>query len=346
MGICKNVQHNNYKTENFKTDKILIEKSKKVEENVRNYVLKDKNYNRTNKELEINGTFYEICEILGQGACGTVVKCINFMGEIVAIKIIKEEQEGVPVTALREIVNLKSLKHDNIVKLLGFELLNNQTLLCLEYIKYDLCKYCQIFSPKLEPIEHIMFQIFTACDHIHGNKIFHRDLKPQNILITGDDRVKIADFGHSRTYTVPINKYSKRISTLWYKSPELFLGAEHYSTGVDIWSIGCIMAELFMKKPLFKGNSCVRQLDNICKILGTPNENSLPGFTTFPNFNTELPDHPKSHLKNILTKANIPKNGVDLICKMLIYDPTRRISCKNALEHEFFYSYRKRNNLF
>lgn len=298
-----------------------------------------------NEELKIGKKLYKIYETLGKGTYGSVVKGVDYNDKrnIVAIKKIKleGETEGVPATALREMAILKGLKHDNIVKLLDIELVNDQISLCLEYIKHDLSKYWDLkfdkSSPDLKLIKIVMFQIFAGCDYLHANKILHRDLKPQNILIREEDhKVKIADFGLSRTYTVPIKNYTKEILTLWYRSPELILGAEYYSTAIDIWSIGCIMAELFMKKPLFKGDSEIGQLFKIYEVLGTPNEKELPGFKTYPLFRKEFPYHPDNNLKNVLLKANIPKDGVDLICKMLMYDSTKRISCKDALKHKFF----------
>lgn len=117
-----------------------------------------------------------------------------------------------------------------------------------------------------DKIRHIMFQIVSATLYLHSSKVLHRDLKPQNILIDPSNCfVKLADFGLSRCYTVPIKPYTKEVLTLWYRAPELILGSDQYSTAIDIWSIGCIFAELFTKRPLFKGDSEIGQLYEIFK---------------------------------------------------------------------------------
>ena len=304
------------------------------------------NSNLTNDEyITIGKKKYKIYETLGKGTYGSVVRGVDVTDKrvVVAIKKIKleGEVEGIPATALREISILKGLKHDNIVKILDIELVDDQISLGLEYIKYDLSKFWDAKFDKITPdfklIKIIMFQIFAGCDYLHANKILHRDLKPQNILIKEEDnKVKIADFGLSRSYSVPIKNYTKEILTLWYRSPELILGADYYSTGIDIWSIGCIMVELFTKRPFFKGDSEIGQLFKIYEVLGTPNEKDLPGFKSYPYFKKEYPYHPDNNLSNVLLKANIPKDAIDLISKMLIYDSTKRISCKDALKHKFF----------
>jgi serine/threonine protein kinase len=232
--------------------------------------------NLTNEYITISNTEYQICETLGEGAYANVVKGVHKTDKtVVAIKMIKLEGkvEGIPATALREITILSRSNHNNIVKMLGFELADNQILLCLEYIKHDLSKFWDAkfdkITPDLKLIKIIMFQIFDGCNYLHTNKILHRDLKPQNILIKEkDNEVKIADFGLSRSYSVPIRNYTNEVLSLWYRSPELILGADYYSTGIDIWSIGCIMVELFTKKPFFKSDSEIGQLFKIYKVLG------------------------------------------------------------------------------
>jgi len=126
---------------------------------------------------------------------------------------------------------------------------------------HDLKKFLDTtFKPKdkevpLDFVKSIMYQILKGVEFLHSRKVLHRDLKPQNILIDEKLRVKIADFGLSRTYSIPIRQYTKEVLTLWYRAPELILGINEYSTGIDMWSVGCIFAELFFKKPFFTGDS-------------------------------------------------------------------------------------------
>ena len=205
---------------------------------------------------------YTFKETLGKGTYGTVVKaiCNNTKNEI-AIKKIKldVETEGIPATALREIAILKHYQHPNVVKLLHLSLLDKKIMLCLEYVQYDLRKFwdkefCSNNSNKvisIDVVKSIMYQILKGMDFLHSKKILHRDLKPQNVLIDSKLNVRIADFGLSRTYTIPIKQYTKEVLTLWYRAPELMLGTEYYSTGIDMWSIGCILGELLLNLDIF-----------------------------------------------------------------------------------------------
>lgn len=302
--------------------------------------------NNLSKIYTFGNNTYILKEQLGKGTYGSVIKAYNQKNlEIVAIKKIKldVDTEGIPATALREIAILKNLQHNNIVKLLHLDLTDKKILLCLEFIKNDLKKYLDLNYkdkyPKIETIKIIMNQIIKGMDFLHGKKILHRDLKPQNILIDDDLKVKIADFGLSRTYSIPIRNYTKEVLTLWYRAPELILGADYYSTGIDMWSIGCIFGELLLKKPLFIGDSEINQLFKIFEILGSPNEDSLPGYKSFPLFKNEFPFWEKVEgLESKLKGTYASEEALDLLKKMLLYNPSKRISCKDALKHPFFNS--------
>eukprot|EP00501_MAST-03F_sp_TOSAG23-6_P000677 GSMAST32.ASY1.ANO1.704.1 assembled CDS len=150
---------------------------------------------------------------------------------------------------------------------------------------------------------------------------------PQNLLIDMNGRLKLADFGLARAFCIPV-------ITLWYRAPEILLGSRHYSTGVDIWSIGCIMAELANKRPLWPGDSEIDMLFRIFRLLGTPTEKIWPGVSALPDFKASFPKWPTQDLT-----AKCPQldaNGIDLLTKMMMFDPTKRISAKAALQHPWF----------
>lgn len=299
-----------------------------------------------NKRFELGKSFLPL-EKLGKGSYGSVYKVKNEeTSQEYAIKIIKMKNpsEGVPVTALREIVFLKSFNHPNILKLHQVGLGKNHIELCLDYCQYDLYKFMKtyqndpiVFTVNL--IKEFTYQLLCGMAFLHSRKILHRDLKPGNLLI--QDRIlKIADFGLSRVYSLPGRPYTKEVSTLWYRAPELLLGMEEYGTGLDVWSIGCILGEMIIKRPLFAGTNEIEQLYALFKIFGNFTNQMLPGFKFFPCYNENFKVFEGIGLKKyILENAQIEVNEylIDLLDQMLQIDPTKRISCKEALKHVSIY---------
>lgn len=291
------------------------------------------------------GKAYIATARLGKGTYGTVYKVVKKdTNEIFAIKKIKMDvdTEGIPSTALREIAILKKMRHPNIISIKGLAFSDKNIELCLEYCQFDLKKFMDHHKDdpsvyNIRTIKSLMYQIVKATDFLHSHKILHRDLKPQNVLVTeGTLIAKLADFGLSRVYSIPIRPYTKEVLTLWYRSPEMMLGMSNYSTGLDIWSLGCIFGEFFMKKPMFMGDSEIDQLFKIMKVYGTFNENVLPGYKSFPYFNKEFPYWRPMGLREYMTAScQVPMDEVafDLLEKMLRIDPIKRISCKDALNH-------------
>jgi len=193
---------------------------------------------------------YKKLEKLGEGTYGVVYRAQNLeTGEFVAIKKIRLEKEddGVPSTAIREISLLKNLKHPNVVELKEVLFSQEQLYLVFEYLEFDLKKYMKKKGTALPAAQtqSFMYQILQSLVFLHSNRIFHRDLKPQNLLISEDGTtIKLADFGLARAFGLPIKTYTHEVVTLWYRCPEILLSQKHYSLGVDLWSTGCIFAEM------------------------------------------------------------------------------------------------------
>jgi serine/threonine protein kinase len=181
-----------------------------------------------------------------------------------------------------------------------------------------------------------IWQLLQALYYCNINRVIHRDLKPQNLLITKDLKLKLADFGLSRMFVLPMGKMTHEIITLWYRPPEVLLGLENYTTKVDSWSIGCIMAEMISNKPLFPGDSEIGQLFKIFQISGTPNEEIWPGITTYPEYKITFPKWRAQNLADIIPELD--EKGIDLMNKFLTLDPDKRITIKEAINHVIFIS--------
>ena len=165
--------------------------------------------------------------------------------------------------------------------------------------------------------------------------MIHRDLKTSNLLFSNEGRLKIGDFGLARLYGSPLGHMTQTVVTLWYRAPELLLGCKEYTTAIDMWSVGCIFAEFLLKEPLFPGRSEIETLDKIFKLLGTPNEKIWPGLHRLPNVQRVMfVEQPYNNLRSKF--PFLTQNGLDLINKLLTYDPSRRISAEEALEHPYF----------
>lgn len=289
----------------------------------------DDNFGRNDKSI------FQKIGTIGSGTYGVVYKGKNKnTNETIAIKKIKIdlENEGVPSTALREITILRELSHPNIVQLKDVVCGENKLYLLFEFLEYDLKRYMDEFNPLDEKtIKSFMYQIFDGVAYCHSKKIIHRDLKPQNLLIEKSGKVKIADFGLARSFSIPIRAYTKEVLTLWYRAPELLLGNSEYSISVDIWSIGCIFAEMYLKHPLFQGESEMEQWTKINEILGSPTPDSWPDIVKMPGYNGINLGYPGKKITEVIPNMN--ELAVDLLMGMLKYDPNKRITAKQALLH-------------
>jgi len=279
-------------------------------------------------------------EKIGEGTYGVVFKCEdNTTGHYVAVKRIplESDEEGVPSTAIREISLLREVNHANVVKLLDVVCQDRRLFLVFEYLDQDLKKMMDLRASPLigRRMKVAMHQLLQGLHACHSNRIVHRDLKPQNILVTKDEQVlKLADFGLSRAFRIPTQTYTHEVVTLWYRAPEILLGEKHYLPTVDIWALGCIMAELATGKPLFTGEHEIHQLFNIFRVLGTPTENLWRGVSNLPDFSTQFPSWPAVPLDKVV--PTLDADGIDLLSKMLRYHPRERIQAYAALQHRWF----------
>ncbi|THG11147.1 hypothetical protein TEA_016390 [Camellia sinensis var. sinensis] len=371
---------------------------------------------------------YEKLEKVGEGTYGKVYKAKDKeTGQLVALKKTRLEmdEEGVPPTALREVSLLQMLSHSlYVVRLLCVEHVDNKhgkplLYLVFEYLDTDLKKFIDSHRKGPDPrplplslIQSFLYQLCTGVAHCHSHGVLHRDLKPQNLLVDKEKGIlkiadlglgraftvplksytheivtlwyrapevllgsthystavdmwsvgcifdirlgdftmrdlkpqnllvdkekgilKIADLGLGRAFTVPLKSYTHEIVTLWYRAPEVLLGSTHYSTAVDMWSVGCIFAEMARRQALFPGDSEFQQLLHIFRLLGTPTDKQWPGVSSLRDWHV----YPQWEAQNLARAVpSLGPDGVDLLSKMLKYDPAERISAKAALDHPFF----------
>jgi serine/threonine protein kinase len=183
-------------------------------------------------------------------------------------------------------------------------------------------------------VKSYAYQILAGLCYCHCRRVIHRDMKPQNLLLNRQGLIKLCDFGLARAFTIPLRSYTHEVVTLWYRAPEILLGSQFYSIGVDVWSVGCIVAEMFASRPLFPGDSEIDELHQIFKILGTPSDDVWPGVTQLPGYKSTFQKWPRRDLTEVIPKAD--PLALELIEKMLEYDPAKRISAKAALDHPYF----------
>uniref|UniRef100_A0A915DCS2 cyclin-dependent kinase n=1 Tax=Ditylenchus dipsaci TaxID=166011 RepID=A0A915DCS2_9BILA len=240
---------------------------------------------------------------VGEGTYGQVYKASRKNHDapgtaLVALKKVRleNEREGFPITAIREIKILRQLEHKNVVRL--FDIVTDQKggskqqsknsafYLVFEYVDHDLNGLLDSNMVEFSELQvaSLVKQLLLALEHCHNLNFLHRDIKCANILINNRGELKLGDFGLARLFNKAERLYTNRVITLWYRPPELLLGQEKYGTEVDIWSAGCILGELFVKKPIFQGNVELAQLEIICQYCGSPSVENWPGVANLPNF--------------------------------------------------------------
>ncbi|KAH2416745.1 hypothetical protein KXV44_000283 [Aspergillus fumigatus] len=293
---------------------------------------------------------FERLNHIEEGSYGWVSRAKDITtGEVVALKKLKMENspDGFPVTGLREIQTLLEARHTNIVYLrevvMGTKM--DDVFLVMDLLEHDLKTLLDDMREPFLPseIKTLMLQILSGVEFLHSHWIMHRDLKTSNLLMNNRGEIKIADFGMARYYGDPPPKLTQLVVTLWYRSPELLLGAEKYGPEIDMWSIGCIFGELLTKEPLLQGKNEVDQVSKIFALTGPPTQQTWPGFRSLPNAKSlRLPPTSTSGLTEnppLLPRSKFPfltNSGLRLLSSLLALNPSARPSAQECLSHKYF----------
>ena len=291
------------------------------------------------------GDAYRTVQQVGEGTYGKVYKALNtFTNEHIAMKRLRleTEREGFPITALREIKLLQSFHHPNVVGLLEMMVDRNQIYMIFDYMDHDLTGLLTHPDLKLEEqhCKYLFKQLMEGLNYLHKRRIIHRDIKGSNILVDYMGRLKIADFGLARPMKILKDgespDYTNRVITIWYRPPELLLGATDYGREVDIWGVGCLLMELYQKHAIFQGFDEIGQLTKIFNVMGTPGITDWPEIDNLPWFEMLKP---KVNLSNRFRKmyaSLMSPSGFDLAEKLLCMNPNKRLTAHQALEHSYF----------
>uniref|UniRef100_H2YFK3 cyclin-dependent kinase n=1 Tax=Ciona savignyi TaxID=51511 RepID=H2YFK3_CIOSA len=292
---------------------------------------------------------YKKLEVLGEGSYATVYKGQSkHTGQLVALKEISlNADEGAPFTAIREASLLKTLKHSNIITLHDIIHATTTLTLVFEFMTTDLSTYMEWHgSSGIHPSNAVLFtfQLLRGLKYCHDRRILHRDLKPQNVLLSELGELKLADFGLARAKSIPTNTYSNEVVTLWYRPPDVLLGSRNYTTSLDMWGVGCIFLEMLTGVPVFPGNSDASdQLTKIFKVLGTPSPSSwkmLPSLPCYPDLlRSFTPAHSRVNFVETFTKISRIEFGVEFALDLLQYEPNDRLSGEEAMHHPIFHLY-------
>eukprot|EP01053_Blabericola_migrator_P005569 Blabericola_migrator_1__5568@NODE_2835_length_2298_cov_97_238458_g1753_i1_p2_GENE_NODE_2835_length_2298_cov_97_238458_g1753_i1NODE_2835_length_2298_cov_97_238458_g1753_i1_p2_ORF_typecomplete_len287_score37_40Pkinase/PF00069_25/5e75Pkinase_Tyr/PF07714_17/2_6e43Kinaselike/PF14531_6/4_2e17Kdo/PF06293_14/8_1e12Pkinase_fungal/PF17667_1/1_4e06RIO1/PF01163_22/2_5e06FTA2/PF13095_6/5_6FTA2/PF13095_6/0_008YrbLPhoP_reg/PF10707_9/9e05Haspin_kinase/PF12330_8/0_035Haspin_kinase/PF12330_8/4WaaY/PF06176_11/0_00 len=281
---------------------------------------------------------YQKLEKIGEGTYGVVYKAQDANGELFALKKIRLETEdgGIPSTAIREIALLKELQHPNIVKLYDVLHTERRLTLVFEYLDQDLKKLLDVCDGGLDPqtTKSFLYQLLRGVAHCHEHRILHRDLKPQNLLINREGALKLADFGLARAFGIPVRAFTHEVVTLWYRPPDVLMGSKKYSTSLDIWSVGCIFAEMANGRPLFAGSSDHDQLLKIFQVIGTPDPSTWPEVKDLPLWKDDFPRMEPQARRTVCPRLD--PLGIDLLFQMLVLDPNKRITAREAMRHAYF----------
>ncbi|KAK9309626.1 hypothetical protein QLX08_000838 [Tetragonisca angustula] len=323
--------------------------------------MSSKNTSEKVLEIDVHVTkHYDIVRRLGKGAYGIVWKAIDKRNkETVAVKKIFDafRNQTDAQRTFREIMFLLSFaNHDNIIRLIGLHKANNDRdiYLVFEYMETDL--HNVIKKGKILKDLHkvfIMYQLFKAIKYIHSGNVIHRDLKPSNVLLNAHCHCKIADFGLARSVTqigegdgetASDPTLTDYVATRWYRAPEILVASKRYTKGIDMWSLGCILGEMLLGKPLFPGSSTINQVERIMATLPPPTREDLisvsAGYAT--HLLEKTPNAPRRSLKDLLPE--VPEKALNLISNLIVFNPNHRLTAVEALEHPYVADFHRRSN--
>jgi len=286
---------------------------------------------------------YEKIDFLGEGQFATVYKARDKLsedGRIVAVKKIKlgsrsEAKDGINRTALREIKLLQELHHPNVIELVDVFGHKSNVSIVMDFMDTDLEIIIKDTSIVLTPanIKSYTLQTLLGLEYMHSMWILHRDLKPNNLLVDSKGCLKLGDLGLAKQFGSPNRPLTHMVVTRWYRAPELLFGAKSYGTGVDIWAVGCILAELLLRVPFLAGETDLDQLGKIFLCLGTPTEAVWPGVTSLPDY-IQFKHSPGTPLTHIFTAAG--DDLIDCLEHLVKLDPLQRYDATAALKCSYF----------
>ncbi|TFY57178.1 hypothetical protein EVJ58_g7185 [Rhodofomes roseus] len=308
---------------------------------------------------------YTIQGFISSGTYGRVYKAQSKEtdGRIHAIKKFKPDKEGDVVTytgisqsAIREIALNREISHENVVALKEVILEDKSIYMVFEYAEHDFLQVIHHHSQSrtavpMPVLKSLTYQLLNGLLYLHDAHIIHRDLKPANILITAGGVVKIGDLGLARLTYQPLQPLfmgDKVVVTIWYRAPELLLGAKHYNKAVDVWAVGCVMAELVSLRPIFKGEEAKLdakknvpfqkdQMLKIIEVLGTPDERDWVGLKDLPEYQSlKRLDAYRNRLGEWCQSRINSKEGFELLRQLFAYDPDNRLTAKEGLQHKWF----------
>ncbi|KAF9648237.1 kinase-like protein [Thelephora ganbajun] len=309
---------------------------------------------------------YKIVGFISSGTYGRVYKAISRDGtdSVHAIKKFKPDKEGDVVTytgisqsAIREIALNREISHENVVAMKEVILEEKSIYMVFEYAEHDFLQVIHHHAQTLRTpismsvLKSLTYQLLNGLLYLHEAHIIHRDLKPANILINSSGTVKIGDLGLARITYQPLQPLfagDKVVVTIWYRAPELLMGARHYHWAVDTWAVGCVVAELASLRPIFKGEEAKMdgkknvpfqrdQLIKVFEVVGTPDEKDWPGFTDMPEYQSvKKLDRFENRLLTWCNSKIRTSLGYDLLRQLFTYDPDKRLHCREALIHKWF----------
>ncbi|XP_066925419.1 cyclin-dependent kinase-like 4 [Clytia hemisphaerica] len=288
---------------------------------------------------------YEKISKIGEGSYGVVFKCMNRDNRtIVAIKkfVESEDDQIIRKIAMREIRMLKQLKHHNLVNLLEVFRRKRKLHLVFEYCDHTVLNELEDHPNGVgeNQIKRIVYQVLSAVEFCHKHNCIHRDVKPENILVTKTGIVKLCDFGFARLLTGPTDEYTDYVATRWYRAPELLVGDTQYGPAVDVWAIGCVFAELLSGQALWPGKSDVDQLYLIKKTLGDLIPRHVDIFRSNAFFRgINIPEC--TRMEPLELRFQTTKASLSFMKSCLVMEPSERLSCTQLKEHEYFNGFRE-----